>query len=54
MARIIEDQRAPVAVLGLARVFVFIQRSAVEARQPVRVAWESEPGTQSSSTPIPA
>ena len=33
----VEDQRAPVAVLAQARIFVLIQRRAVEKREPMRV-----------------
>src|SRR5258708_11623821 len=37
---VIEDQRAPVAVLALARGFAFVQRGAIDARQAVGVARE--------------
>ena len=37
---VVEDVRAPVLVLALARIGVFIQRRAVEARQRMRVARE--------------
>ena len=37
---VIEDQRAPVAVLGLARIVILVQCGAVEIRQPMCVARE--------------
>ncbi len=37
VAAVVEDQRAPVLVLALARILVLEQRGAVEARQAVRV-----------------
>ena len=40
VAAVVEDQRAPVAMLPLAGVGVFEERRAVEPRQRVRVAWK--------------
>ena len=40
VAAVVEDQRAPVAVLALARIGVLVERGAVEAREPVGVARE--------------
>ena len=37
VAPVIEDQRAPVRLLALARILVLVERRAVEAREPVRV-----------------
>jgi hypothetical protein len=40
VAAVVEDQRAPVAMLALARVGVLVERGAVEKRQAVRVFGE--------------
>ena len=40
VAAVVEDQRAPVAMLALARVGVLVERRAVEVGQPVRVLRE--------------
>ena len=40
VAAVVEDQRAPVLVLALARVGVLVERRAVEERQAVRVLGE--------------
>ena len=40
VAPVVEDQRAPVQVLALARVLVLVERGAVEAREAVRVLRE--------------
>jgi hypothetical protein len=52
VAAVVEDERAPVLVLALPRVFVLVGGRAVEAREPVR-SFGKWPGTQSSSTPMP-
>src|SRR5580704_8740421 len=36
----VEDKRAPLAMLAFARVFVLVERGAVETKQSVRVAGE--------------
>ena len=36
----IENQRAPILVLALARIHVLVEIGAVEFRQPVRVLWK--------------
>ena len=53
VAAVVEDERAPVLVLALPRILVLEERRAVEPREAVRVLREV-PGTQSSSTPMPA
>ena len=40
VAAVVEDQRAPVAVLALPRIGVLVERGAVEARETVRVLRE--------------
>jgi hypothetical protein len=40
VAAVVEDQRAPVLVLALPRVFVLVERGAVEAREAVRILRE--------------
>ncbi len=40
VAPVVEDQRAPVQLLALARVLVLVERGAVEARQAVRILRE--------------
>ena len=40
VAAVVEDQRAPLAMLALARVGVLVERRAVEAREPVGVLRE--------------
>ena len=37
VAAVVEDQRAPVLMLALPRIFVLVQRGAVEPREAVRV-----------------
>ena len=37
VAAVVEDQRAPLAMLALARIGVFIERGSVKMSQPVRV-----------------
>ena len=37
VAAVVEDQRAPIAMLAFARIGVLVERGAVEERQPVRV-----------------
>src|SRR5881397_2283904 len=37
VAAVVEDQRAPVLMLALARIGVLVQRRAVEAREPVLI-----------------
>ena len=40
VAAVVEDQRAPLALLAFARVGVLVERGAVEERQPVRIFGE--------------
>ena len=53
VAAVVEDQRAPVGVLALARVGVLVEVGAVEVAEAVasRGKWA---GTQSRITPMPA
>ena len=52
VAAVVEDQRAPIAMLALARIGVLVQGGAVEECQAVRVLGKCA-GTQSTITPMP-
>ena len=53
VAAVVEDQRAPVAMLALARVGVLVERGAVEEDQAVRVLRESAPAPSRRSRRCP-
>ena len=53
VAAVVEDQRAPVAVLALARVGVLVERGAVELARGRADPSGKWPGTQSRITPMP-